>query len=107
VNRSLHVRLSRLERSNQPLDAVARIVFGDDEPPPGNGPLIRVSWCTGNRPPLRWLTRDNRFSPEEDEAVDAEISRRFGDTAGTGPRDPEMSDFTDAEFVAIAIGERE
>jgi hypothetical protein len=101
MTRNFDGRLSRLERSNR-APAVVRFVFGDDEPLPGNGPIIRISWG-GERPP-RWLTQDDSFEPEEFEAICAEVELRFGGTRSTGPRDPKILGLADAELVAIALG---
>jgi hypothetical protein len=69
VTRSLDVRLSRLERSNQPVDAIARIVFGDDRPPPGEGPIIRINWAPAATP--RWPTKDKRIEATAQHAATA------------------------------------
>jgi hypothetical protein len=48
-------------------------MFGDDEPAPGNGPIIRISWAA-DRPP-RWLSKNERLEPEEFEEVCEEVER--------------------------------
>ena len=131
--RGIETRLRKLEAKHRPAEGVFFLVWGRNEAEiehavasaKAQGELgrddtvVRAVWTGHNGTPAsRWIARcRDDLSPAEDDALFAEMERRFADQFGadalartlahpvTARRDPWASRMTDAQLFATALGE--